>query len=452
MSQTLREELKTLLPGRSLKVYSAPESWGREERGAPPLVAPESEEEVAAVLTRASLEGWKVRAGGNCSHPPWSESPDLVLSTRGLGAMVGYEPADLTFTAQAGISWTTLQRTTREQGQWLPLDPPGVMAGTLGGVVATGLSGSLRHAYGAPRDHILGITLVSGDGRILRWGGRVVKNVAGFDITRLAIGSWGSLGVVTSVSARLFPLPKADLTVLVTGPGPEELLPIARSLAFSNLPLAAVEVVDPGSGPVPWSMPESDLSSGEAPTGHQSAALIIRGLSSETQTKEMEARVFQELASEGRGSGGSLVSLWGEESQALHRGLEVWEEEGADLSIRLSLLPSAMGTLFGEVGVLGEGLLGRPKLAAHIGWGVLRASFSELPSSDDALGELGVRLESLRSRLEGEGGTLVVSRGPRALFERVGPPAIGESVSKLIKGLRSEFDPAGILSPGRWLG
>ena len=252
MTASIRTVLESLVSPQVLLPESELERFrtGPGEEGLPAAVlAPGAEEELAALLARASEEGWKVLPAG---LGQWLEGGgpaevQLVVSTRRLQKVHEYNPADLTFTAGAGLTLSALRGTTEPNGQWLPLNPPGGWEGTLGAALATGVGGSLRHLYGTARDHVLGLTLVAGDGRILRWGGKVVKNVAGFDVTRLCLGSWGSLGLITSVSARLFPVPEKDATLVFSGSDIRALLSAARAMALSSLPLASVEVLDPRS-------------------------------------------------------------------------------------------------------------------------------------------------------------------------------------------------------------
>jgi glycolate oxidase FAD binding subunit len=450
--------LADLLPGEAILGDTA---LGSEVEGSGlsvPLVAPLSESQVAEVLTRASQEAWRVLPAGLGTWLEGGGRPevDLVLSTRNLRDVESYEPADLTFSAGAGIPWTELQKTTGAHGQWLPLDPPGVEVGTLGGLAAVGASGPLRQSYGAPRDHVLGVRVVSGDGRILNWGGRVVKNVAGFDVTRLMLGSWGALGIITSVSARLFPVPEEDMTVLVRAPRCEDLLSEARGLATSPLPLSALELVDPG------------------PT--RGAALAIRLLGSGAQVREMEGRIRGDMGPGGFEGAGShaVVVLRGAESREFHRALGRWEE-GSGMVLRMSLLPSKLGTLIEEARALarlieastesnapgelkpGSGTRGEPdgwnssgsRLSGHVGWGVLRFAAPKLPGDPGGSRALVKAVGELRSRLEAEGGSLTITSAPRYLMEEVGAwgghgPELG-----LTRGLKAEFDPAGVLSPGR---
>jgi glycolate oxidase FAD binding subunit len=369
---------------------------------------------------------------------------------RGLTA---YEPADLTFTADAGTPWGVLREAARVNGQWLPLDPPGFGEGSLGGLVATGASGPLRQAYGAPRDHVLGVTMVSGDGRILKWGGRVVKNVAGFDVTRLTVGSWGALGVITSVSARLFPLPERDLTILVRAPSAENLLGAARGMALSPLPFSAVELLDPVGAVSP-----------HLEAGERKAALALRVAGSDAQVGEVEARVLDEPFFRNDVGAGSALCLRDSESVAFHDALSRWEE-GVPLVLRLSHLPSRLPTVLEEARELttrmevgaahgrgprdGEG----PShgIAVHVGLGVLRMGISSPPPEGAALEKLAGDLRALRVRLESAGGTLTLSQGPTALVKDVGVCGEVGSEGELVRGLRREFDPAGILLAGRFV-
>jgi glycolate oxidase FAD binding subunit len=447
VSNPTRALLETLVAADALVSEREMERWriGKGEEGLPAAVlAPSTEEELARVLARASAEGWRILPVGLGT---WLDgggpsNVTLLVSTRRMREIHEYEPADLTFTAGAGLSLSALRETTEPHGQWLPLDPPGGFHGSLGATVALGIGGPLRHLYGTPRDHVLGLTLVSGDGRILRWGGKVVKNVAGFDVTRLSIGSWGSLGVVTSVSARLFPIPEADVTLSVPGPDVSTLLPSARAMALSSLPLAAIELVDP----LEVGGPGSAVGGGLASPG-----LVLRLLGTHAQVAEMEARVRSDLGREL----GSPERLEGEESRAFHRTLSAWED-GADLVARLCLLPSEMGTLLEEareLRVLASRApaagLSQLRLSAHVGAGVLRVAVSGLPEREYDLGAWASSLRSLRARLEEKGGSLTLSSGPGPLVREVGAWGGTGMETRLLMGLKAQFDPKGILAPGR---
>ncbi|MFN8571618.1 MAG: FAD-binding oxidoreductase [Gemmatimonadaceae bacterium] len=147
---------------------------------------------------------------------PVDESQALDVSQ--LKGVVEYTPGDLTLTALAGTSLEELDAVTQPHGQWLTLDPAGPRSGTLGATLATASSGPLAASFGTPRDVALGVTFVNGEGEVIQGGGRVVKNVAGFDLVRLSIGAWGTLGILAEVTVRIRAIPTVDLTVQASVP------------------------------------------------------------------------------------------------------------------------------------------------------------------------------------------------------------------------------------------
>ena len=168
------------------------------------------------------------------------DGPVLELSTTGLRGVIDHSPPDLTVTVGAGTPMGDLQSAVSDAGQWFPLDPPGGSDTTIGAALDGALDGPLRAGYGRLRDHLLGATLVTGEGRVLALGGRVVKNVAGFDLLRLAVGARGSLGLVTQVTLRLFPIPACDRTLIWQG-SPGETVRMGGRLAATGVPVAALE-------------------------------------------------------------------------------------------------------------------------------------------------------------------------------------------------------------------
>ena len=185
----------------------------------------------------------RISAGGgwlDAGRPVRDAEP---LSLAGDDAIIEYVPGDLTLTARAGASLAEIARVTAAEGQWLALDPFGAPTGTLGATIATGSAGPLAHAFGTPRDNVLGIEAVTGIGDVVRAGGRVVKNVAGFDLTRLFTGAWGTLAVITEATVRLRARPERDETIAIALPAEREMeawLGKLRALPFSALALEIV--------------------------------------------------------------------------------------------------------------------------------------------------------------------------------------------------------------------
>jgi glycolate oxidase subunit GlcD len=209
-----------------------------------PVVAPASEDEVREIICLAHHEKLVVVPSGSGSWLPTVEGEKLVLDTRRLNRVIEHEPADLVATAQSGVRLVTLNETLGENGQWLPLDPPDDGDATLGGVVATGIGGAQQFGYGKPRGSVIGMKVVLADGQLIKAGGRVVKNVAGYDLCKLFTGSFGSLGVITELTFKLRPRPAEEITIVAVGKT-DPLYSAARSILDSHLFPVAVELVSP---------------------------------------------------------------------------------------------------------------------------------------------------------------------------------------------------------------
>ena len=186
-------------------------------------------DEAAAALAAAHAEGRQVRIGDG-------------LTVAGLNRILEHDPGDLTCTVEAGVRLSELRAALAASGQRLSLDPPGDP--TIGALLAQNLSGPLRHRFGAPRDLVLGVTLVLADGTIASAGGKVVKNVAGYDLARLVCGSRGRLALIGRASFRLHPLPRATRTLVVET---DDVAAVATWLLRSQLQPSALDVLHPGS-------------------------------------------------------------------------------------------------------------------------------------------------------------------------------------------------------------
>lgn len=195
----------------------------------------------------------RVRGGG--SKPALSATPEdgVLLDLSRLSGLVEYEPAEFTFTAQAGTPVAEMQAVLAQEGQYLPFDPPLAAAGaTLGGIVAAGTSGAGRVRYGGVRDFLIGIRFVDGQGTLLRGGGKVVKNAAGFDYPKLLVGSLGRLGVLTEVTFKVFPEPPAYATLAVPTPELAAALACVQKLNRSKFDINGLDFAPTGQGWTVW--------------------------------------------------------------------------------------------------------------------------------------------------------------------------------------------------------
>lgn len=220
------------------------ESMVERDRDDRPRVIPDTTEGVAELCSLAHANGWRVRVEGQATWMPADAPADVALATRGLARIVQVAAADLVATVEAGVTIAELRRELPAAGAWLAIDPPGRPERTIGSVVATGTTGPLRHGLGPVRDHILGGTIVTGDGRVIRAGGSVVKNVAGYDLTKLQVGGFGAFGVVTQLHLRLRALPERRITLVARGER-DLLTHQARALTERQLEASALELLSP---------------------------------------------------------------------------------------------------------------------------------------------------------------------------------------------------------------
>ncbi|HKP91662.1 MAG TPA: FAD-binding oxidoreductase, partial [Thermoleophilaceae bacterium] len=213
------------------------------------MVTPKSYDRAAAALRDAAADGGRVRLVGSGTRSAWGAprgEPAVEISTAKLDAIVEHNAGDLTAVVQAGVPVAKLRKKLAKAGQMLALDPPG--EGTVGGLFATADSGPLRHRHGAPRDLVLGMTVALSDGTVARTGGKVIKNVAGYDLAKLFTGSFGTLGLVASVSVRLHPLQSETASAVGASEDPEALASAVRSLAALPLESDALDVAWDGDG------------------------------------------------------------------------------------------------------------------------------------------------------------------------------------------------------------
>lgn len=385
---------------------------GTQERG-PVRLAPHSIQEAADLLGACTREGWRVQLAGACSRGLHHGGADLVISSQALTGLDVYVPDDLTVGVFAGTTHAALDSELGKHGQMLPLDPPATERGTFGGTFAAAAAGPLRAGYGTPRDLALGIHAVTGDGRIVRVGGQVVKNVAGYDLVRLLIGSRGTLAFLVQVHVRLLSLPAADATLVVTVRDAAEAGELALRLRDALNPVA-LEVLG-ARGHEPWRI---------ALRFHGSAAVM----------DEMERRARALAPRTNRLASPDAAAFW----QALRRG-----EGAAGTRVRLQGRPTELARLLALAGRMADGEHGEWTVLAHGADGIVRVSHPSKQPPGEA------RLAALLPALCGEAatfdGTCICEAGPDVLREAAPPPAAAAAVARIQGELRRRFDPAGIL-------
>jgi glycolate oxidase FAD binding subunit len=214
-------------------------------------IVPESADEVAQCLAEAGAHGRRITVCGNSSKDkmggPLAEA-DLTISTSGLNRVLQYNPRDLTVSVGAGISYCELSGVLAQHRQMIPLDPPFSERATMGGIVAANTSGPRRRLYGSARDLVIGMTFATLEGKLIRTGGMVVKNVAGLDMGKLMIGSFGTLAVITSLNFRLHPMPAATRTFVRDFEKTADAMAARDQVLKSRLQPSAIDIVKSAAG------------------------------------------------------------------------------------------------------------------------------------------------------------------------------------------------------------
>jgi len=338
-----------------------------------------------------------------------------TLSLRDDSGVVNYVPGDLTLTVRGGTTLAEIARITGQHDQWLPLDPFGSDEGTIGATIATGSAGPLATGFGLPRDLLLGLEFVNGRGETVRAGGKVVKNVAGFDLSRLLTGSWGTLGVITEVTLRLYARPTIDRTFAVSlGRGQKSTTELLRAVALSPLAPFALEVLNGAAA--------SSLGFGDNPT------LLVR-FGGNAPVVDTQLKAFSQLARTEEAE----PSTW-----------SAFREIDGDAAsvIRISSLPTRF--LGAASSILADT---EPRIAISINprRGVMRLVTRDNGDRNPAgVAEAGISLD-LPSDGQGSATSVIFEKLPAEVWPVVSPSVASDPLSR---GIKKAYDPHNILNPG----
>ena len=384
-------------------------------------VYPNTQEELAALIACARQNRWRVLPCGSGSKLDWGglvEGVNIAVSTARLNRLVEHAVGDLTVTAAAGMKFADLQAVLGAAGQFLPIDPAYPQQATLGGIIATADTGSLRHRYRGVRDLLLGITFVRSDGKIAVAGGRVVKNVAGYDLMKLFTGSYGTLGIISQVTFRVYPLPESSGTVILTGEA-GALAQAAQILLSSALTPTAVDLLSPDL--------VTKLGLGKG-TG-----LIVRFQSIAESVQQQSARLLE--VGEKLGLQGTKCSE-NDEHQLWQRLPETMWNYGTKSAIicKIGIRPSEAVKAINELPIQDA------LIHAGSGLGVLRF---ETATAETLL--------QVRQKCEAKGGFLTVLVAPTDIKQELDVWGYTGSAIDVMGRIKQQFDPENILSPNRFL-
>ncbi|MEA5582453.1 FAD-binding oxidoreductase [Nodularia harveyana UHCC-0300] len=382
------------------------------------IVYPHTQAQLAAIITEAHRQNWRVLTCGKTSKINWGglvTSVDIVVSTERINQLIAHAVGDLTVTVEAGMQFSQLQEILAKSRQFIALDPSTPKLATIGGIIATADTNSLRQRYGSVRDQLLGITFVRADGQIAKAGGRVVKNVAGYDLMKLFTGSYSTLGVISQVTLRVYPLPETSGTVVLTGTA-EAISQAANILRSSALTPTQADLLS--------SQLTSQLGL------NQGLGLMVRFQSISESVTEQSNRLL--AVGEKLGLNGTIylheheASLW----QRLRELIDNPVTESA-ITCKIGVLPTM------AVEVLSQAEMGLIHLSSGLGW---------LQFEDEN------QVLKMRQRCEENRGFLSILTAPHKVKEVMDVWGYSGNSLQVMRQIKAQFDIQNIFSPGRFVG
>jgi glycolate oxidase FAD binding subunit len=415
-TSSIEEILRAVLGTENLRTASAADGISRL---LPQFIAePKDEKQLAAALSVANEAGIPVVPRGGGTKLDWGNPPktaQLILSTARLNRIVEHAWADLTVTVEAGCTLQSLQETLAQHGQRLAFDCLWPERATIGGVLSTNDSGALRLRFGALRDLIIGATIALPDGTLASSGGKVVKNVAGYDLPKLVTGAFGTLGVITRAVFRLHPLPRAT-----------------KSFPFTveNFPAVQQHILAIQDSQLAHTALQIRCAAGELPAADILFEATDAGLSAqESQLSKLLGATPVKPSSE---------SVWGARQN-------LWDAPIHSVALaKISLLPTNVAKTLDSLKAIGDSRKTNWRLVLQAtGIGMLRL---EAPPP-----QLSAAVEQLRGELQSRGGSLVVLHRPAGLASIDAWGDAGDTVP-LMRALKHQLDPKNTLNPGRFVG
>jgi glycolate oxidase FAD binding subunit len=391
----------------------------------PTHASPATEEEVAALVCEAAGPLAVAGSGTKRHLGPAVSAGATPLSLRQLARITSYEPGDMVVGVQAGVRLGDLQRTLAARGQWLPIDPPYAEA-TIGGILATASVGPRRLGYGAVKDHLLGMRVVGSGGVVTKSGGRVVKNVTGYDLHKLHVGAFGSLGVILEAHFKVQPRPELSGAVVFGCPDLETAHRLLLEVWATPMRPVALEAMSAGAVAT-----FGALAAGISPT--RAAAVAVVGIEGsrpvfERHLRELEA--FRKRAS-------SMTVLRGPAAQNLWTGFRDAPERRRDeITVRIGARPHDLPELLREVAASGA------SLSVQV-LGVARALLRRVPGA-----EIASLVAAWHRTAAARGGYAVVESAPLDLQGRAELP-FAIPAPPVARALKEKWDPQGIFNPGR---
>jgi glycolate oxidase FAD binding subunit len=361
----------------------------------------------------------------------------LVMGLSRLGRLLDHEPGDLTATVEAGITIEAFQTALASRGQWLSLDPADAGRATVGGVLATNACGPRRHLYGTARDLLIGVTVVTAEGTVVKGGGKVVKNVAGYDLPKLFIGSYGTLGVIVEATVKLRPLPEQEELVGVRFDRLKDAGAAVRVIAASDLIPNAVELLDTAAGG------GAGLAFGAPPSG---GVLVVGfdGVREQVDWQRAElARLTGPLG--GRDVRVLDTAAW---ARLVPAARAAFPTTAAVMA--LAVLPSQVAETMEQGAGIARARGLASAWAAHAGVGVVRGALASHPAPRNP-SALSAVLAEWREMARAGGGHANLEWAPVAVKSQVPVWDDPGAARRIMERIKAQLDPRNILNPGRFV-
>ncbi|MGA3293400.1 MAG: FAD-binding oxidoreductase [Candidatus Acidiferrales bacterium] len=412
-------------------------------------VRPGSSEDVAEIVKFAAAERLGIVACGARTKLDMGAPPrqyDLALDMTRLDHVAAYDPGDLTLGVEPGIPLSRLEGVLAEHGQFLPLDAPFMKRATVGGTIASGVDSPLRQFYGTARDYVLGMEFVTGDGAPAKSGGRVVKNVAGYDLHKLMIGALGTLGVITKINFRTFPLPAGARTLVVTLESARPALDLRHFVARSPLRPLTAEILSPRAA----ELLADDL--GALSTTRWALVASFAGTPNVLERCENEMRrMAEQLGAAGFASLDEADRVLGASSRTREFVPAALKSSPAATIAKLGVVPARMQQILDAAAKAAD--------AAELPWAALARGvgvtyFALLPSEQnpEALSRVVRATNDIVAECAALGGNATIPWCPVEWKSVLQVWGIGRGDFEQMRKLKKVFDPPGILAPGRFVG
>ncbi|MCY4569317.1 MAG: FAD-binding oxidoreductase, partial [Candidatus Poribacteria bacterium] len=381
---------------------------------------------------------------------------DVVLATTHLNSVVEYEPADLTVTVEAGIRLADLQTELARHRQYLALNPPYADRCTIGGIVATNASGSLRLRHGTARNQVLGLRVVRADGTVVKSGGKVVKNVAGYDLNKLYIGAFGTLGIITEVTLKLSPIPVRQAILTADFQNVQEAVDTGLSIVGSQtLPMFANMFINAENTQlrVDKSSTRSELTRHHRETEWNDAQdsmvkKVVVGFGGDPETVAWQLTQCQGIMEQNGAIGVTIRE--GESLQHIQGAVQEFSADNKNTEIvvaKLNLKRTDLAEFASQI--VGANWARDVQMMALLGSGVL---YAILPATSDTdYQSLANVLTRLRQTAMSRQGNLIIEVAPPELKRHIDVWGSVEGTLSLMKQIKAKFDPVGLLNPGRFI-